>query len=514
MADRTPDTPRTRRRRAEAQGAPAPGRCGRAGAGGRRRPAAAAGEGAQAAGRGRLGEDPVDRRHPPGEQAVRQGRRRARSGREGGAGTASAPVDAPRNRFRTRTGTRQGKPVRRRGRRAEARAGRAGRGRAKKPSPRPSSGCWRRPASRRPRRRRRQPSPSAAATADAPKARRHRRRRRKPRSGTAAAGQVEPPAAATASPPVVKATTPPTVAPATAAANAEASPAREGFVVQLAAFADDKGANALAGKLKKRLRRVRRAGARPAAARCGGCASAVTPRGPTPMLPAPSSRPRGRTASWRRRSSRLHDARSCLRPSRAVRRRLLLPSPRTDDDGVRPGGAGDPRAVGAVRGAARLRPLAMSLGAWLIALVLALQLGAVVAAAFTALQLPAPAPQVLGFALVFLAVVHRRCAGRHAAGQARCRRSGSAPSIACWARCSASPAGCCWCWLGVLLAGLTTLPRQDWWQNSMLAPRLADAGAGAAAVPARRLGGAARLFGGRQHAAAPGNAVEPRGQRT
>jgi DedD protein len=38
---------------------------------------------------------------------------------------------------------------------------------------------------------------------------------------------------------------------APAAANTPASPPHEGFAVQLAAFADDKGANALAGRLKK-----------------------------------------------------------------------------------------------------------------------------------------------------------------------------------------------------------------------------------------------------------------------
>ncbi|MBK7792215.1 MAG: SPOR domain-containing protein [Betaproteobacteria bacterium] len=65
--------------------------------------------------------------------------------------------------------------------------------------------------------------------------------------------KAEPPAAA-AVPPPAKATTPPAAAPAAPTAAtpaAPATPAREGFVVQLAAFADDKGANALAGKLKK-----------------------------------------------------------------------------------------------------------------------------------------------------------------------------------------------------------------------------------------------------------------------
>jgi DedD protein len=40
-------------------------------------------------------------------------------------------------------------------------------------------------------------------------------------------------------------------AAATAPASAPVEPAREGFVVQLAAFSDDKGANALSGKLTR-----------------------------------------------------------------------------------------------------------------------------------------------------------------------------------------------------------------------------------------------------------------------
>lgn len=56
------------------------------------------------------------------------------------------------------------------------------------------------------------------------------------------------PSATPTTPPVPTATTAPVTSPASGAA--PASPA-EGFVVQLAAFADDKGANALANKLKR-----------------------------------------------------------------------------------------------------------------------------------------------------------------------------------------------------------------------------------------------------------------------
>ena len=56
-----------------------------------------------------------------------------------------------------------------------------------------------------------------------------------------------------ADPTATKAETAPKAEPATkvAPAPASAEPPREGFVVQLAAFSDDKGANALAGKLKR-----------------------------------------------------------------------------------------------------------------------------------------------------------------------------------------------------------------------------------------------------------------------
>ena len=50
-----------------------------------------------------------------------------------------------------------------------------------------------------------------------------------------------------------------------------------------------------------------------------------------------------------------------------------------------------------------------------------------------------------------------------------------ARSTACWARCSASRAGCCWCSPARCVAGVTDVPKQDWWQNSILAPHFAAA---------------------------------------
>jgi DedD protein len=81
-----------------------------------------------------------------------------------------------------------------------------------------------------------------------------------PAAGTSAAGapaaSARAPAAATTVKPAMPATSADAKAPAppaAVAANAPkpAAPAHDGFAVQLAAFADDKGANALAGRLKR-----------------------------------------------------------------------------------------------------------------------------------------------------------------------------------------------------------------------------------------------------------------------
>jgi len=72
-------------------------------------------------------------------------------------------------------------------------------------------------------------------------------------SNPAPAASIKPPPAAPATVPLATTSAMPATAPAAASAAAPAVPAAsaEGFVVQLAAFADDKGANALANKLKK-----------------------------------------------------------------------------------------------------------------------------------------------------------------------------------------------------------------------------------------------------------------------
>ena len=76
-----------------------------------------------------------------------------------------------------------------------------------------------------------------------------------PAAGTTAASARAPAAATTVKPamPATSADAKAPAPPAAVAANAPkpAAPAHDGFAVQLAAFADDKGANALAGRLKR-----------------------------------------------------------------------------------------------------------------------------------------------------------------------------------------------------------------------------------------------------------------------
>ena len=53
-----------------------------------------------------------------------------------------------------------------------------------------------------------------------------------------------------------------------------------------------------------------------------------------------------------------------------------------------------------------------------------------------------------------------------------CARRGWVLSIACSAQCSAWPAARCWRGYSTLLGGLTSLPQQDWWRESLFAPPL------------------------------------------
>lgn len=156
---------------------------------------------------------------------------------------------------------------------------------------------------------------------------------------------------------------------------------------------------------------------------------------------------------------------------------------------------------------------AISLVAWLIALVLALRVGPAVAAVLAGMQLPAPAPQILGFGLVFLGIV----IGGALVGTALAKLL-HAVGLGVVDRLLGAlfgfGRGLLLVLAGVLLAGLTSMPRQDWWQNSTLAPWFAEAVLALRPyLPAGWVDGLDYSAAGRKPAA-PGSAVEPRRQRT
>ena len=125
----------------------------------------------------------------PAEERTGQGRRRRRTSRR----SEATKADAPSGGRAPTEAPKESAPLRR-----------------SEPSPKPSRRCWARPRRRRRRLRRPRKSPPAPSSAPAPAA----------------------------------------VAPPAASPSAQGD-AVAGFSVQLAAFADDKGANALANKLKK-----------------------------------------------------------------------------------------------------------------------------------------------------------------------------------------------------------------------------------------------------------------------
>jgi membrane protein required for colicin V production len=173
------------------------------------------------------------------------------------------------------------------------------------------------------------------------------------------------------------------------------------------------------------------------------------------------------------------------------------------------GAIGVSALVALVRGFVRS---VISLVAWVVALVLALQWGPVVAGVVPPSLMPAPAAQVLGFSLVFLAIV---IAGAligmllarvlHAVGL------GAVDSLL--GALFGLGRGLVVVLVGVLLAGLTALPRQDWWQNSRLAEPLV--GCVLSLSPYLPEGWAERLdFSASGKRPVPGTPAESRTQRT
>ena len=127
--------------------------------------------------------------------------------------------------------------------------------------------------------------------------------------------------------------------------------------------------------------------------------------------------------------------------------------------------------VAALRGLVRS---AVSLATWLLALVLALQFGPDLAAALGALQLPPLAARVIGYAVVILAVL---IAGS-AAGLLLARllqAVGLGPLDRLLGAVFGFARGLLLVLAATLVVGITTIPREDWWQNSVLAPYFAEA---------------------------------------
>jgi membrane protein required for colicin V production len=156
---------------------------------------------------------------------------------------------------------------------------------------------------------------------------------------------------------------------------------------------------------------------------------------------------------------------------------------------------------------------AVSLGAWVAALVLALQLGPALAGHLAGLSLPSLASQALGFALVFLGVVVAGAlVGIVLARALRAVGLGAVDRL--FGALFGLGRGLLVVLAGVLLAGFTAIPRHDWWQNSVLAAHFTEAVL--AVRPYLPAEWAARLdySAPGSPGAPPGRAFEPRGSRS
>lgn len=127
--------------------------------------------------------------------------------------------------------------------------------------------------------------------------------------------------------------------------------------------------------------------------------------------------------------------------------------------------------VGLVRGI--LREL-IALAAWIAAVVLAFMFGGDVALVLPGLADAPAAKQVIAFALIFVASLATGAVVGHVLAKAA-RAIGLGFLDRLLGAAFGAAKGGAIALLFVLVAGLTTLPRNDWWQNSMLAPPLATA---------------------------------------
>ena len=116
----------------------------------------------------------------------------------------------------------------------------------------------------------------------------------------------------------------------------------------------------------------------------------------------------------------------------------------------------------------------IALAAWVVALVAAFAYAGPVAALFSRLDMSVAAKHVLAFGLILIAIlVAGALLARMLTGAVRAIGLGFVDRLL--GAVFGMARGLAVVVLFALVAGLTTLPKQDWWQNSMLGRSLAEA---------------------------------------
>ena len=116
----------------------------------------------------------------------------------------------------------------------------------------------------------------------------------------------------------------------------------------------------------------------------------------------------------------------------------------------------------------------IALASWVAAAVLALAFGDTVATMLPGLDASPAARQVLGYALVFIGVLVAGAAVAYLLSRL-IRAAGLGFLDRFLGACFGLARGVALVVLFVLVAGLTALPRYEWWQNASLAPTLVTA---------------------------------------
>ena len=116
----------------------------------------------------------------------------------------------------------------------------------------------------------------------------------------------------------------------------------------------------------------------------------------------------------------------------------------------------------------------IALAAWIVALILAFRYAGDLAGLFTGVQWSPAVMQVIAFAVVFIGVLI--AGGLIAVTLSRAvRAAGLGPVDRLLGGAFGLARGVVLVLLGILVGGLTSLPRNDWWQNATLAAPLVAA---------------------------------------